>query len=60
MDWKKMVDELWDVLKGAIGAAVSIAAVTFLQYLGTHIPDIVSMATHAASGVAAIKVMRHV
>ncbi len=59
MDWKKMADELWDVVKGALGAAVSIAVVTFLQYLGTHIPEAISMMGHATASVAAIKVLRH-
>jgi CBS-domain-containing membrane protein len=46
---------LFDLLKAAIGAAITGAVVCFLNYLGAHIPDLLSPFFGTAGAFLAIK-----
>lgn len=49
--WKHVID----VVKGAAGAALTVAMITFMQYLGAHIPDLVQLLAVTSGGVAGVK-----
>lgn len=55
MKWKELQPHILDLLKGAVGAAVTAAVLALLQYLGTHIPEIVQLISMTAGGMAGVK-----
>lgn len=55
MFWRKVGKELWDILKGALAVGVTAGAMTFIQYLGAHIPDIAQMLALVGGGWAGVK-----
>lgn len=52
-------DHFIDIVKGAIGAAIIGAAMSLLQFLGAHIPDMLDWLGSASGGVAMIKATRY-
>lgn len=44
-----------DIVKGALGAALAAGIIAFLNYLGLHIPAVVTPLTALLGGVTAVK-----
>jgi hypothetical protein len=44
-----------DLLKGALGAAITAGTLALLQYLGAHIPELLQGISMIAAGVAGVK-----
>jgi len=58
MDLKTLGTHALDIAKGALAAALMGALLSFMQYLGAHIPDLIQVLTQAGSATAAIKITR--
>lgn len=44
-----------DIIKGAIGAAIAAAIIAFINYLGGHIPAVITPLAAFLSAVGAVK-----
>lgn len=52
---KDLIDHIYDVLKGAVSAALVAGLLAFVQYLGGHIPTILQAGAVIGAGVAGVK-----
>lgn len=59
MNWSNIWKQILDILKGAIGAALTYALLGFLQYLAGHIPDLITQLSMGTGSVIAIKTYRN-
>lgn len=53
---KSVFDHVIDVFKGAIGAAVAAAILTFFHYLGVDLVPVLKLAALATGGVLGVKI----
>ena len=54
MDWKQIGEHAKNLLIAALAAALIQFLIGFLQYLGTHIPDLLQYILSTSGGVTAI------
>lgn len=52
---EKLRKELLDLLKGALGAALMTGCMAALQYLGTHIPEVLQALSTVAAATIGVK-----
>lgn len=56
--WKDLRKEVRDVIKGCASVIIVTVVMSILQYIGTHIPDIVHLFTQFLSAVVGVKIAR--
>lgn len=55
MTWEQILKEAWNLLRGALGAALTVCIITFFQYLGAHIPDLMQAVSIVGGGYGGVK-----